>query len=326
MLDRPSVLLNPWAVRTTQTAQQDAQAGTDFAPAAPAPMSAAARPSAAPSESAAAAALPVESNLDFLGEASVVVTNLVPDDKGLIVIPRKQLGAHQHLHFVAVDPVSTAYRSVSLPEQPMKFRDLRLANGLDPQKHFTQQKRTSVVASGETFELADILTSKFETYDSLARVYGLYMTLTRDPKLLEFGFVVNWPKLKPEEQRTQYSKYACHELNFFLFKKDPKFFATVIKPYLANKRDKTFLDRWLLGLPLEADLDPWAYEQLNTVERILLAQRIAADAEHGRRHVRDAFDLLPTDIERSNLLFRTAIRGSALETSDTCGSRRFGRL
>src|SRR6185436_7574567 len=177
--------------------------------------------------------------------------------------------------------------------------------------------RTSVVASGETFELADILTSKYETYDSLARVYGLYMTLTRDPKLLEFGFVLNWPKLKPEEQRTQYSKYACHELNFFLFNKDPKFFATVIKPYLANKRDKTFLDRWLLGLPLEAELDPWAYGQLNTVERILLAQRIAADSEHGRRHVRDAFDLLPTDMERSNLLFRTAIRGSALETSET---------
>src|SRR6185436_17676481 len=139
------------------------------------------------------------------------------------------------------------------------------------------------------------------------------------PKLIEFGFVLNWPKLKPEEQRTQYSKYACHELNFFLFKKDPKFFATVVKPYLANKRDKTFLDRWLLGLPLEEELDPWAYEQLNIVERILLAQRIAADTEQGKRHVRELFDLLPPNMERSNLLFRTAIRGSALENSESAG-------
>ena len=106
----------------------------------------------------------------------------------------------------------------------MKFRDLRLAKGLDPQKHFTQQKRTTVVGSGENFKLPDIATSKFEPYDSLARVYALYATLSHEPKLVEFAFILNWPKLKPEEQRTQYSKYACHELNFFLFKKDPKFF------------------------------------------------------------------------------------------------------
>ena len=37
MLDRPSLLLNPWAIRSTETAQQEAQAGEEFA-AAPAPM------------------------------------------------------------------------------------------------------------------------------------------------------------------------------------------------------------------------------------------------------------------------------------------------
>ena len=55
------------------------------------------------------------SNFDFLSEASVVASNLVPDEKGFVVIPRKELGAHQQLHILAVDPVSTAYRSISLP-------------------------------------------------------------------------------------------------------------------------------------------------------------------------------------------------------------------
>ena len=320
MVERPSVLLNPWAVRTTQTAQQEAQAGTDFAATPPpAPADVAPRPESAAVADPKGIQPPLQSNLDFLSEASVVVTNLVPDDNGIVEIPRKGLGSHQHIHVVAVDPVSTAYRAVSLPEQPTKFRDLRLLAGLDPQKHFTQQKRTTVVTSGGTFELPDIVTSKFEAYDSLARVYGLYMTLSHDPKLLEFGFILNWPNLKPEEKRTQYSKYACHELNFFLFKKDPQFFTAVVKPYLANKRDKTFSIAGCSGMPLEADIDPWAHEQLNIVERILLAQRVPADTEHGKRHVRDLFDLLPPDIERSNLLFRTAIRGSALETSDALG-------
>ena len=73
--------------------------------------------------------------------------------------------------------------------------------------------------------LADVAGSRFEAYDSLAKVYALYATLSKDPKLAEFAFVLDWPKLKAEEKRALYSKYACHELNFFLSKKDPEFFA-----------------------------------------------------------------------------------------------------
>src|SRR4026209_180335 len=43
MLERPQLLLNPWAIRTTQTSIQEAQGGDDFAAAggsnAPAPQS-----------------------------------------------------------------------------------------------------------------------------------------------------------------------------------------------------------------------------------------------------------------------------------------------
>jgi hypothetical protein len=53
-------------------------------------------------------------------------------------------------------------------------------HGLDPAGHFTQQKQITVVPKGEKFTLADITTSKFEAYDSLARVYGLYATLCKD--------------------------------------------------------------------------------------------------------------------------------------------------
>lgn len=319
MLDRPSLLLNPWAVRTTQTSRQEAQAGGEFAATPPAPKSEAAREAMPESRSQIVGEEPLTSNLDFLGEASAVLTNFVPDEKGVIEIPRKDLGAHQYLHIVAVDPASTAYRKLAITEQPMKFRDLRLAKGLEPEKHFTQQKQITIVKEGEKFELADIITSKFEAYDSLARVYGLYATLSRNAHLAEFSFLLEWPKLKPEEKQSKYSKYACHELNFFLFKKDPAFFRAVIKPYLANKKDRNFLDDWLLEQPLAKYLQPWNYEQLNIVERILLAQRVEADHQHGTRHVQDLYDLLPPDIDRFNLLFGTAIRGSSLETSDQLG-------
>ena len=320
MLDRPSLLLNPWAVRETQTGEQVAQGGDAFSGAGGKPASAALRSEApAPQSKAPGGNF---ANLDFLSEASAVLVNLTTDDKGSVSIKTEALGTHQHLHIVAVDPLNTTYRSLSLPEPKPTFMDLRLLTGLDPQKHYSQQKQITVVPAGQPFVLGDITTSKFEAYDKLARVYGLYATLNRDPKLVEFAFLLNWPKLKPEEKRTQYSKSASHELNFFLFKKDPEFFAAVIKPYLANKKDQTFFDHYLLGHDLSAYLLPWNHEQLNVVERVLLAQRIAAERAATARHVKDLYSLLPPNVDRFIHLFDTAVQRSALETDDNLGLKQ----
>ena len=80
--------------------------------------------------------------------------------------------------------------------------DLRLANGLDPKLNFAQQKRISVVDGKQPFTVADITSARLETYDSLAKVYSLYVTLSNNPTLIEFGFLMNWPNLKPEEKRS----------------------------------------------------------------------------------------------------------------------------
>lgn len=316
-LERPSLLLNPWVLRSTETGEQVAALGDEFAAKGAADPRAAAR---GEGQGAGGIARGGDfANLDFLAEASAVFVNLVPDKDWKIVLKRELLGAHQHLHVVACDPLSTTWRSVALDEPKSVFVDLRLANGLDPKKHFTQQKRISLVGAGQPFTLADIATSKFESYDSLARVYLLFTTLTHDPKLAEFSFVLNWPKLKPEEQKEKYSKFACHELNVFLAKKDPKFFNTVVKPYLANKKDKTFLDRWLLDDKVDPFLQPWSHGQLNVAERVFLAQHINGEGPKTSRHIDELFKLQPPNIDRFLHLFDTAAKGSALETNDNLG-------
>ena len=315
-LERPSLLLNPWVLRSTETGEQIAAVGDEFG------AKGAADPRAAARDETLAAGVARGgdfANLDFLAEASAVFVNLVPDKDGKIVLKRDLLGAHQHLHVVACDPLSTTWRSIAIDEPKSVFVDLRLANGLDPKKHFTQQKRISLVGAGQPFTLADIATSKFEAYDSLARVYLLFTTLTHDPKLAEFSFLLNWPKLKPEEQREKYSKFACHELNVFLAKKDPKFFNAVVKPYLANKKDKTFLDRWLLDDKVDPFLQPWSHGQLNVAERVFLAQHINGEGPKTSRHIDELFKLQPPNIDRFLLLFDTAAKGSALETNDGLG-------
>ena len=134
------------------------------------------------------------------------------------------------------------------------------------------RKRSSPPCSqkGGTLTLADIRTSELESYDTLGGVFSLYTTLSGNAELAKFAWILEWPKLKDDEKRAKYSEFACHELSFFLSRKDPAFFEKVIKPYLANKKDKTFLDDYLLGADLHRYLEPWRYSRLNAAERALL--------------------------------------------------------
>jgi hypothetical protein len=327
MLDRPQLLLNPWAIRSTETGEQMAQGGDMFRPkgdAAPSSNLPAAPPRQQPGWANGTAGQDF-ANLDFLADPAVQLLNLEADKDGVVRFERKKLGAHAMLQVVAVDPLSTTVRTVSLNEQPTQFVDLRLKDGLNPAEHFTQQKQVTVLAQGQPFILNDVVSSRFEAYDSLPKLYTLYSTLTHDPKLAEFAFILTWPKLKDAEKRTLYSKYACHELSFFVWSKDRPFFDLVVKPYLANKKDKTFLDHWLLGHDTAMYMEPWRHGRLNTVERVLLARRIPNEPLATARHLGDLFALLPPRLDREIKLFDTAVQTSDLGMDSDLATAVAGR-
>ncbi|MEX2215706.1 MAG: hypothetical protein WD768_16460, partial [Phycisphaeraceae bacterium] len=321
MLTRPGILLNPWAIRTTETGEQIAQGGDFFGQAGGEGGGKAFKSGffGSGGDDRRNQAGVGFANLDFLGETSAVLLNLTPDKNGVITIKREEIGDRQHVHVIAVDPQNTIYRSLALAEPKSEFVDLRLRNGLDPKQHFTEQKQISIVRKGDKFVIGDITTSKFEIYDTLARTYALYATLSGNGHLVEFSFLLNWPNLKPEEKQAKYSEYACHEMNLFLLHKDPEFFQKVVLPYIANKRDKTFIDQWLLGNASAHYLEPWEYQRLNIAERILLSQKLAGEQPTTARHVKDLFDLIPPNMDQFNHLFQTALKGSALDAGDDYG-------
>lgn len=321
MVDRPSLLLHPWAIDDTRTEKQDAQAGDDFGRAEPPPASMAA--AADPAKPAVPGATESFADLDFLADGGFVLTNLVPGEDGTIRIALEALAAHQEVTVVVVDPTLTLVRSVALPAAAPRLADLRLRTPLDPTRHFIQRQQVTLVepgkADGRDFELADVAASRFEAYDSLAKVHALYAALTKDPGLAEFAFLLRWPTLDGAEKRRLYSEHACHELNLFLSRKDPDFFRAVVLPGLRTKKDRTFVDHWLLEDDLSRFLEPWAYGQLNTIERVLLADRIAAERPRTERHLADRLALLPPDTERRRALFEAAVAAGALDTADAFG-------
>lgn len=315
LLKRPGLLLNPWSLQKTDTGTETLEEGEAWnemqKQAEMKSYGGKARSVSAKGDVDGPMSGP---SLDFLPSVSLVLDNLVPDEKGVVTIDRAKLGPRQELHVCAVDELNTVYRELALPETAEKYRDLRLVKPLDKEKHFTERKNISIVGKGQDFAIEDTRTAKVEVYDSLAKVFALYSTISGDANLAEFRFILDWPDLKEKERLELYSKYACHELNFFIYKKDPAYFKSVILPYVKNKKDKTFMDNWLTGADLSMYMKPWAYGRLNAVERILLGRHIDGEAPAMARHIKDLYDLVPPDIERFNYLFTTAIKGSAMET------------
>ena len=320
LLTRPGLLLQPWEVRSTELDAQT-MAGSEALRQSVGDREAR-RKSAEKQEKvtsemvAMGLAESTGSDLDFLATAAPTLFNLTPDNAGVVRIDRKALGDRQYLQLYAEDLTSAAWRTLALAEVPTKFQDLRLARGLDPAKPFAEKKEVSILGAGQALTVGDILTSELETYDSLAAVYSLLSTLNSDPTFVKFGFILQWPQLKEEEKRAKYSEFASHELNFFLSRKDPVFFQAVVLPYLRNKKDKTFMDEYLIGADLQRYLEPWTHAHLNAAERCLLAQRIAGEGPATARHLRELWELLPPNPDEQDRRFETALRGRALSDAE----------
>ena len=314
MLARPGLLLNPWAIRETSTGRQDAAKGGEFQNLAEKLEKAQSETwYRKPTDSSGGGGLNDFSSLDFLKHNSVLLANLKPDKDGVVSVDLTKFSGQQEMLLVAVDPLNTVTLPVSLKSTELAKREVRMVQSLDVAKAHSEQKLFTVLKKGDQLKVQDITTSEVKLYDSLQKAYLLMVTLSNNKTLTEFSFVLEWPKLKAAEKREKYSKYACHELNFFLFQKDPEFFNEVIKPYLANKKDKTFMDQWLLGANLEKYLEPFAFSQLNDVEKILLARRGPAELAKMRRYIKDKNDLIIPNPERYSRLFDAAIMNSALE-------------
>ncbi|MCA9718917.1 MAG: hypothetical protein KC468_29890, partial [Myxococcales bacterium] len=284
LLARPQLLLDPWAVRGTDTQVAAAASGSAYASGAASPMRSTSRMMRR--EDRAAAPRDASATLDFLARPGLALYNLRPGDDGVVRVPLDQLAGVHELRVVVVGRDGDALvHHAHAPHAALELRERRLLPGFDPAQHLAQRREATALRPGEALTVDDLSLATVERYDTLARAFELLATLGSGRVTLEkFRFILDWPALTPEERRERYSEYACHELNLLLARKDPAFFAEVIRPHLEHKREREFIDDYLL----EADLSPyresWAYARLNAVERILLAGRLGgALAEATRR-------------------------------------------
>lgn len=314
MLERPSMLLNPFSISQAENRQNVLARGGQFGEAQDQSGSSS---SAAPEEKRHAEANNDFANLDFLKEGTVVLANLRPDDDGVVRINPDKLGEKQYLVVVAADLFSTVQRSFATKAVAASTRDLRLVNAFDPETHVSQSKQVELLEPNAPFVIEDVLTAKFQSFDELGDIYQVLKALNPDQHLSQFAFILSWMDKDKAEKQKLYSQFACHELNFFIAKKDREFFTTVVKPYLASKREKTFIDHYLLGNNLAEFLKPWNFARLNSVERILLAQQMENQKADLLQHLEELYHLNPTTRVYAGRLYDSTIAAGTLFGRDS---------
>lgn len=278
LLERPSLLMHPWARRATHSAVQTAMLGQSFgapspSPSAPSPKSYAG--SRAEPASASSSISPVE----FLDSAARVLENLRPDANGEVLIALDGLGHAQHVLVLLSDPGASDQLEVSLASSERSHRDLRLARSLDPTCNHAEIRRLQCAATHATLVLENRRTGRIELIDSVPQAWSLMAALDAGCAPSELAFVARWNTLSQTQKCAHYGESACHELNLFLQRKDRDFFDLVVAPSLRDKRHQAFIDRYLLGEDLTGYLSPWAFGRLDALERALLAQAVPAARE-----------------------------------------------
>lgn len=314
MLPQPSVILNPWATEDTSNESQMARPGQ-------APPSSAAQNDGmemgVDAEDRMQQAPATTSDYDFLADAGIVLANLRPDEDGVVTVPAEAIKDLPILQIVACDPITILQRAVTGSLRKMETVDLRLAKSLQSEIPYSFRRGVSVASKDQPLDLKSLGSAQLQVYSSVADLWKLYKTLVNDPRMNEFDDLASWHTLEDDAKLKAYSRLASHELHLFLYFHDRSFFDQIVSPYLKNKKEKQFVDRWLLNEPLDRYATLWQYNQLNAAERALLAMRLPDVRESVRRELLETVASRDEDYAEVRKGIESALKSGNFDSSES---------
>ena len=270
MLQRPSLLLNPWTTSETDTKEMKLSEGETWETDSSAGVATSVPFDAEPRALSAYGGRVKTDNkvcFDFMPAPEAVFANLRLGKDGVVEVDlRARAAGMQDSSVGATDGSSIDEVRLAGAPAPFKPRDLRVNKDFDAVKRSARAKSVSTL--GELYAILKSIAAADKTF-------------------AEFGFIADWASKSQVEKRELYGRYASHELDFFLHEKDRAFFDAVVAPSLRNKRLKEFMDKWLLGEDLSEYAKPGRIQDLNALEQCLLARRIQSIAPVVARNFAD---------------------------------------
>ncbi|KAF9986003.1 hypothetical protein BGZ75_002301 [Mortierella antarctica] len=271
--------------------------------------------------------------LAFMVHPCAVLANLVPDQStGLLRLPYAAFKEASYLQICVTDNSQGLQLSLVVPSRvksDFEKRDLRFRSTLEYDKHYIGERSgvnldpTLTAGTNDSSSEPRSMTlasngssaSAVRIINSVGQLYDLMMTLlktaTHKQHLRKFGFIVDWHRLSPSAKNDRFSKWNCHELNLFLYKKDRKYFDAVVVPFIKNKLVKSFMDDYLIGASLEQYTTLREFSLLTCMEKCLLAQRVPRLRPSVSKWIRSR--VRNTKVARDIKLFRTIMNSGALQ-------------
>ncbi|MEM9411058.1 MAG: hypothetical protein AAGA30_08090, partial [Planctomycetota bacterium] len=326
MLRRPSLLLNPWSVKEAVNNIEQLSDGGEFGEAGADLDSAATQMGGGIGGQAISSDF---ANLDFMKTGSTIIANLKPVD-GAVKLDLAKLNGYSTVKIVAVGAYSTASRELNLSPGKLELNDLRLADPLDSEGHMAQVKKIDLLKKGDKLIIEDLAAGQFHLIDDLSDAFQLFRVMNPSLKdqLSEFEFLMSWSEKSDEEQESLYSKFACHEFNFYLYQKDQPFFERVVKPHISNKAEFQLVDRLLTDKELDRVANSlWSYGQSNIFERILISQKLESLSDEIRGNLLDIYMHRPIRPEGADSIYDRSIRAGGLASvaSERLQEQQLGR-
>lgn len=217
---------------------------------------------------------------NFLRYSPFVAKNLIPNQDGTIECTFDS-EKYSTLFIVSCDDSSVTQNQIDIPDtkEEIEKRDLSLNNPLSQDKFYNEVRNSIKLFKDAKFNVEDITSVEMMIIDSLEKVkkvqdevanlqgQGAFIQSSND-----LNFLLKWNTLDEEEKNKKYSKFCCHEVNLFIYFKDQIYFEQVVRPFLANKMQKDFIDNWLLGNEqiCETYKELNKFVQMNALEKCLL--------------------------------------------------------
>lgn len=271
--------------------------------------------------------------IDYLAHSSELQYDLHPAKDGRLKIPLSAFKGCQIIQLIVTDSGFIQQQTIALPQNPIPRRDRRLARSLDPTKHHLGTRRAAALAQGASASIENILDADWRAFTTLGEAQQFLYGATGGEALRELSFLLSWPELDQQDKLTHWAEHACHELNIFLARKDPKFFDKHVKPMLAEKSEPSFIDDLLLQRDLSKYLRPFAWQRLNAAEKALLASPIFRPApddamrqQRIQQQLANRWELEAPKSEQQTILFTQTLRSTDLATRDSLSFDKAGSL
>ena len=256
---------------------------------------------------------------DFLNREALIKwaldlsgVELIEGGTHVLKLPIDQLKGLGQLSLVLTDGLSSHSRSITLPDsvsaEVLATRSLRALPINEGPKVTVIQRTQRMVKRNEVLTLSS-MNSLWQSYHTLESVYQLYARLMPNAKMGRLRELLSWPELSENERWALYERIGGHEADLFIYHKDPKFFTTYIAPLIAQKGTLSFLDRWMIGAPIDHYLSPSHFESLNLFERILLLKGAKDEASRDKadRYTKALLSHSPVSKSTLRMLFKAAL-------------------